>query len=51
MPVLSDDSRVQKVGFCKLKGDGIEHFAQKYEIQIGRKSKSTALDVAIGQFL
>ena len=40
---------VPKVGFCKLWGEGIEFYAQKYEINIGRRSKSTALDVIVGQ--
>ena len=40
---------VPKVGFCKLWGDGIEHYAKKYEIVIGRRSKTTVLDVVIGE--
>ena len=49
MVILSDDPRKSKVGFCKLLGENIEYYAQKYEIHIGRKSKATDLDVVIGK--
>ena len=48
MPVGANDSLLKRVGFCKLVGENIEHYAQKYEINIGRKSKSSNLDVVIG---
>jgi hypothetical protein len=33
------DSRLEKVGFAKLLGDGLEYYIKKYEIVLGRKSK------------
>lgn len=49
MAIPEDDPRLKRVGFCKLLGESIEHYAQKYEINIGRKSKATNLDVFIGE--
>ena len=49
MVIASSDPRKAKVGFCKLLGENIEHYAQKYEINIGRKSKAADLDVVIGK--
>ncbi len=49
MIVAADNSEMKRVGFCKLLGESIEHYAQKYEINIGRKSKATDLDVVIGE--
>ena len=49
MPIATDDPRIKRVGFCKLLGESIEHYAQKYEIHIGRKSKAANLDVVIGK--
>lgn len=49
MVIASDDPRMKRVGFCKLLGENIEHYAQKYEINIGRKSKASNLDVVIGE--
>lgn len=48
MPVSGDDPRLAKIGFCKLVGESVEHYAKKYEINIGRKSKASGLDVVIG---
>ena len=48
MPVSPSDPRVRRVGFCKLQGEGIDFYAQKYIILIGRKSKNANLDVVIG---
>eukprot|EP00884_Botryococcus_braunii_P003704 jgi/Botrbrau1/13334/Bobra.0334s0010.1 len=48
MVVQPDDARLAKVGFVKLEGPGIEFYAKKYEIIIGRKSKSANLDVVLG---
>jgi hypothetical protein len=48
MAVQPDDPRLQKVGFAKLEGPGIEFYAKKYDIMIGRKSKSTPLDIVLG---
>lgn len=49
MVVQPDDPRLQKVGFAKLEGPGIDFYAKNYEITIGRKSKSTKLDVVLGK--
>ncbi len=46
-----EDADVEKVGFAKLKGAtgvDIEYTVKKYEIFIGRKSKSTPVDVVLG---
>lgn len=37
--VSASDPRLQKVGFAKLLGDGVEYYIRKYEIVLGRKSK------------
>ena len=49
MPVLPADPRVRRIGFCKIQGEGIDFYAQKYIILIGRKSKTANLDVVIGE--
>ena len=36
------------MGFAKLQGEGVEVYAKKTEIIIGRQSKSTNLDVVLG---
>ncbi|KAK9790762.1 hypothetical protein WJX73_008037 [Symbiochloris irregularis] len=47
--VSPDDPRIARCGFCRLEGDGgLDFFAQRYEIALGRKSKSTHLDVVLG---
>lgn len=47
-----DDPRIARCGFCRLEGDGgLDFFAQRYEIALGRKSKSTHLDVVLGALL
>ena len=47
--VAPDDSRIARCGFCKLEGDVVdEFFCQRYEIVMGRRSKSTRLDVVLG---
>ena len=51
MAIAGDDPRKKRIGFCKLLGENMEHYAQKYEINIGRKSKATDLDVVIGDLL
>ncbi|KAK9805125.1 hypothetical protein WJX72_000415 [[Myrmecia] bisecta] len=48
MPVAPNDPRIPKCGFAKLQGEGVEFYFQKYEAWIGRRSKSTALDVVLG---
>jgi hypothetical protein len=48
MPVSPDDPRLAKCGFAKLVGPDVELYMRKYELTIGRKSKSTALDVVLG---
>ena len=48
MPIAPDDPRLHKCGFVKLQGEDLEVYCKKYEIIIGRRSKSTALDVVLG---
>jgi hypothetical protein len=49
MPISSKDPRLQKCGFAKLQGEDVEFYFKKYEIILGRRSKSTALDVVLGE--
>ncbi|GMH39980.1 hypothetical protein BSKO_07884 [Bryopsis sp. KO-2023] len=51
MPIADDDPRLAKCGFAKLQGDGFEFFMRKYEIGLGRKSKSNSLDVVLGDHM
>lgn len=47
--VLSElDPRVQRCGFCKLEGGGIEFTCKRYDITLGRRSK-TPIDVELGE--
>lgn len=46
---MEQDSRLQRCGFAKLVGQDFEYFIRKYEISLGRKSKSTELDVVLGK--
>ncbi len=47
--VAADDPRLAKVGFAKLVGDGVELYAKKHEITMGRLSKSGQVDVVLGK--
>ena len=49
MSISPQDTRLQKIGFCKLVGENIEFYAKKYEINIGRKTKGGNLDIVIGE--
>ena len=42
------DSRLSKCAFAKLLGDDLEYYIRKYEVILGRKNKSTELDVILG---
>ena len=46
--VAPDDPRLAKVGFAKLVGSGVELYAKKHEITMGRLSKSGQVDVVLG---
>ncbi|DBB04401.1 hypothetical protein WJX77_002015 [Trebouxia sp. C0004] len=48
MGLSADDPRLGRVAFAKLQGDGLEYFVRKYEVWLGRKSKSTELDIVLG---
>lgn len=48
MGLSADDPRVGRVAFAKLQGEGLEYFVRKYEVLLGRKSKSTELDIVLG---
>ncbi len=43
-----DDPRIEQIGFAKLLGEDLELYAKKYDIIIGRKSKSSVVDVVLG---
>ena len=49
MVIAPDDPRLDRCGFAKLQGEGVEVYARKTEILIGRQSKSTARDVVLGE--
>ncbi|CAL8463819.1 g3353 [Coccomyxa elongata] len=48
MGLSPDDHRIKQIGFAKLLGEDLELYAKKYEIVIGRKSKSSVVDVVLG---
>ena len=48
MGLSPDDPRLGRVAYAKLQGDGLEYFIRKYEVVLGRKSKSTELDIVLG---
>ena len=48
MGLSPDDPRLGRVAYAKLQGDGLEYFIRKYEVFLGRKSKSTELDIVLG---
>ncbi|CAD7703127.1 unnamed protein product [Ostreobium quekettii] len=48
MGVSEDDPRLAKCGYAKLQGEGVEFYVRKYEVTMGRRSKSTQLDVVLG---
>ena len=48
MGLSPDDPRLGRVAYAKLQGDGLEYFIRKYEVMLGRKSKSTELDIVLG---
>ena len=43
------DPRIAKVAFARLFGDEVDCYMRKYELVLGRRSKSTALDVCLGE--
>ena len=47
--VAQDDPRLANVGFAKLVGSGVELYAKKHEITMGRLSKSCDVDVVLGE--
>lgn len=50
MPIAPNDPRLQQCGFAKLvdMDNNILYYMRKYEICIGRKSKSTDTDLVLG---
>lgn len=42
------DPRLEQCGFAKIVWDDQEYYVRKYEIVIGRKSKSSNLDIVLG---
>lgn len=51
MVVAADDPRLQQCGFAKLEGEHVHHIMRKYEIILGRKSKSKDTDVVLGDVM
>lgn len=51
MEMAAGDPRTGRVAFAKLQAEGFEYFVRKYEILLGRKSKSTELDIVLGEKL
>ena len=49
MGLEANDPRLSRVAYAKLQGDGFEYFVRKYEVLLGRKSKSTELDIVLGK--
>lgn len=49
MAAPSAEERIEKSGFALLKGDNLEVYVKKYMIELGRRSKSTKLDVVLGE--
>ncbi|KAG2499551.1 hypothetical protein HYH03_002496 [Edaphochlamys debaryana] len=47
--IAPNDPRLSRCGFAKLSGPGIEFFMRKYEITVGRNSKNSTLDLALGE--
>lgn len=45
---MPGDPRLQRCGFAKLQGEGIEFFMRRYEITMGRNSKNSTLDLILG---
>jgi hypothetical protein len=48
MPIDPGDPRLQKVAYARIVGEGIDVYVRKFEVMMGRTSKSTALDVVLG---
>lgn len=51
MVVAPDDYRIEQIGFAKFLSEDLEVCAKKYEIVIGRNSKSSYADVILGNRL
>jgi hypothetical protein len=51
MPIAPDDPRLQQCGFAKLvdEANDLVYVMRKYEIVLGRQSKSAGTDVVLGQ--
>lgn len=48
MAISPDDPRLQKAGFARLVGRGIDYTLRKYECTMGRKSKAKNVDLELG---
>ncbi len=49
MSDITKDERIEKSGFALLKGENFEVYVKKYVVELGRRSKSTQLDVVLGE--
>lgn len=47
--ISPDDPRLQQVGFAKLLGENIDYVIKKYEVTLGRGTKTGAIDVPLGE--
>lgn len=45
---MQRDPRIVRCGFCKLEGEDLDFVSRRYEVTIGRRSKTTPLDVVLG---
>ena len=44
-----DPAKIARCGFCKLEGDELDFVSKRYEVTFGRKSRTTPLDVVLGE--
>eukprot|EP00887_Chlorella_sp_A99_P003413 scaffold7.g3413.t1 len=50
-PTAPADPRLERVGFARLLGEGIDFVVRKYEVTLGRKSKSNKSDCVLGDVM
>ena len=51
MAVSPDDPRLSRAGFARLAGDEVNYIIRKYEVLLGRRSKTAGLDVVLGDYM
>lgn len=54
-PAIDVDAHLQRCGFAKIVGSvnsrPVEHYVAKYEVVLGRNSKSSTVDIELGATL